>query len=131
MRTAAGRVALVMAVVVVVAGLPMGLLAPVLAVAWLMAAAIFFINYALALASFRIALRLGAPAAAPVALAGFMLRLAFIGASLVLIAIYLRDYFLPTALNFLILYTVYLGLEVAMGIRQRTGSGPAAGGENP
>lgn len=127
MRTASGRLALVMAAVVA-AGLLMGLMAPVLIAPWLLAAVIFFVNYGLSLAAFRLTLRLGTAAAASMALAAFMLRLAFIGLSLVLVAVYLRDYFLATALSFLVLYTVYLGLEVAMSARQRPGGGPAAGG---
>lgn len=127
MRAAAGMVVLIMAAVVA-AGLLLGLLARPLVEPWLLAAGIFFVNYFLSLASFRLAVRLSATAAAALALAAFLARLAFIGASLVLIAIYLRDYFLASAFSFLVLYTVYLGLEIAFSYRRRR-SGEAPAGE--
>ena len=74
--------------------------------------------------------RLSTAAAAGVAVMSFVIRFGLLGLALVGVALALPEYFLTTAICFLLVYTLFLVFEIAVGLKGRTvSSPPAAGGE--
>ena len=101
-----------------------------LLVPWMLASGLFFANYALSLIFFSAMTRLTTSAAAGVAVMSFMLRFGLMGLGLMAIAMALPEYFLATAICFLVVYTFFFAIEISMGIKGRKpASPPAAGGE--
>ncbi|GBE57185.1 hypothetical protein BMS3Abin01_00094 [bacterium BMS3Abin01] len=112
------------------AGLAVGMVYRPLLVPWLLASCLFAVNFALSLVFFKAMSRLSTSAAAGVAVISFLLRLGLMGLGLVAIAVALPEYFLFTAVCFLAVYTLFFGLEIALGIKGRgMVRPPAAGGE--
>lgn len=91
-----------------------------LLVPWLLASLIFTLNYAISLLFLLAINRLKTTAAAGVAVLSFLMRFGLIGLGLLTVALALHDYFLATAICFLVLYTAFLGLEIFVNIKTRT-----------
>lgn len=112
------------------AGVVAGLAYRPLLVPWLIASCLFIVNYFVSMLFMRGATRLSTGAAAGVAITSFFLRFGLLGLALITVALTLRDQFLATAICFLVVYTLFLGLEIAVGLKGRAVSNPpAAGGE--
>ena len=126
----AGKMATLMAAVIGV-GLLAGMFVRPLLVPWMLSAAIFIVNYGLSLLFLQSMGRLKAGAAAGVAVLSFLIRFGLIGMGLLLVALALPVYFMATALCFLVVYTVFVGLEVIVGLkyRDRDGRTASAGGK--
>ncbi len=99
-----------------------------LLVPWLLSSAIFIMNYAISLLFLQAIGRLKAGAAAGVAVLSFLIRFGLIGLGLLLVALALPDHLLATALCFLAVYTVFLGLEIFVNLKAR-GVPSSSGGE--
>ena len=111
-------------------GLVAGIFIRPLLVPWLLASCLFIANYAISLFFLRAINRLSTGAAAGIAIMSFIIRFGLLGLALVTVALTLPQYFLTTAVCFLLVYTLFLGLEIAVGIKGRAvSSPPAAGGE--
>jgi hypothetical protein len=121
----AGKLATLM-MVIIGAGLLVGMLMRPLLLPWLLASAIFIMNYSLTLLFLRAMGGLKAGAAIGVALLSFLVRFGLIGLGLLLVALALPSHLLATALCFLVVYTAFLSLEIIVALRSRTAS---AGGE--
>ncbi len=115
-----GKLATMMTAVIAV-GLLLGLVVRPLFAPWALAAAIFAVNYGLSLPFMPLIGRVSAGAAAGVAVLSFLLRFGLIGLGLLLVALALPQYFVSTAICFLVAYTAFLGLEIFVGLRGRTG----------
>lgn len=116
--------------VLIAAGMVAGIFIRPLLVPWLLSSALFILNYSLSLLFMRPISQLATSAAAGVALLSFFLRFGLLGLGLIAVALALPEYFLTTAICFLLVYTLFLGLEIAVGIRGNTvPDQPAAGGE--
>jgi hypothetical protein len=116
--------------VFIAAGMVAGIFIRPLLVPWLLSSSLFILNYSLSLLFMRPISRLATGAAAGVALLSFFLRFGLLGLGLIAMALALPEYFLTTAICFLVVYTLFLGLEIAVGIKGRTvADQPAAGGE--
>lgn len=113
------------------AGMAAGLLVRPLLVPWILASGLFLLNYCVSLFFMRAIPRLSTSAAAGVAVLSFFLRFGLLALALFGVALALRQYFLTTAICFLLAYTLFLVMEIAMGIKGRRGVSrrPAAGGE--
>ena len=112
------------------AGIVAGLIYRPLLVPWLVASCLFTINYFVSMLFMNAAANLKVGAAASVAIMSFFLRFGLLGMALVTIALTMRERFLATAICFLVVYTLFMGLEIAVGIRGRTITRPpATGGE--
>lgn len=105
---------------VIGAGVVAGLLVPGLLVPWLLASSLFMVNLILFLVFFRFMARVGPAAAAGVAVLSFLFRFGVMGLGLALMALLLPGYFLAAAVCFLVVYTLFLGLEIAAGLKGRT-----------
>lgn len=111
-------------------GIVSGIFIHSLMVPWLLASALFIVNYILSLFFLGPIARLGTSAAAGLAVVSFMLRFGLLGLGLVAVALALPEYFTVTAICFLVVYTVFFALEIAVGVRGRkAASPPAQGGE--
>lgn len=116
--------------VLIAAGMVAGIFYRPLLVPWLLSSALFILNYSLSLLFMSPISQLATSAAAGVALLSFFLRFGLLGLGLIAVALALPEYFLTTAICFLLVYTLFLGLEIAVGIRGNTvPDQPAAGGE--
>jgi hypothetical protein len=111
------------------AGLVAGIFIRPLLVPWLLASCLFIVNYAISLLFSRAIYRFSVPAAAGIAIMSFVVRFGLIGLALIAVALALKEYFLTTAICFLLVYTLFLGLEIAVGLKGRAVSHPPAGGE--
>ena len=112
------------------AGLAAGVVVRPLLVPWLLASCLFILNYTISIFFMRAIPRLSTAAATGVALVSFFLRFGLMAIGLVGVALGLREYFLTTAICFLLVYTLFLGLEIAVGLKGRPVSNPTAtGGE--
>lgn len=109
------------------AGMVAGIFVRPLLVPWLLASGLFLLNYSLSLIFMRAIPRLSTGAAAGVALLSFFLRFGLLGLALIGVALGLKQYFVTTAICFLLVYTLFLGFEIAVGVKGRTV--PNAGGE--
>ncbi|MEK6536175.1 MAG: hypothetical protein AABZ63_01675 [Actinomycetota bacterium] len=114
--------------VFIAAGLVAGIFIRPLLVPWLLASSLFILNYSLSLLFMRPISRLAAGAAAGVALVSFFLRFGLLGLGLIAMALALPEYFLTTAICFLLVYTLFMGLEIAVGIKGRAARGPVSSG---
>jgi len=117
-----------MMMVFLAAGLVAGIFIRPLLVPWLLASCLFLVNYALSLFFTRALTRLSTAAAAGVAVLSFGIRFGLMGLALIVVALTLKDSFLMTAVCFLLVYTLFLGLEIAVGLKGRTTAGPSASG---
>jgi hypothetical protein len=116
--------------VLIAAGMVAGIIVRPLLVPWLLASGLFIVNYAVSLIFMRAIVRLSTSAAAGVALVSFFMRFGLLGLALVGVALALPEYFLTTAICFLLVYTLFLGFEITVGLKGRSGQGqPTAGGE--
>ena len=116
--------------VFIAAGLAAGVIVRPLLVPWALASCLFLLNYSISLVFMKAIPRLPTAAAAGVALVSFFLRFGLLALALIGVALGLRQYFLTTAICFLLVYTLFLGLEIAVGLKGRSVSGStAAGGE--
>ncbi len=112
------------------AGLVAGIFVRPLLVPWLLASGLFIANYFISLLFMRAISRLTTAAAAGVALVSFFLRFGLLALALVAVALALPQLFLTTAICFLLVYTLFLGLEIVVGLKSRAvPKSPAAGGE--
>lgn len=112
------------------AGMIAGIFVRPLLVPWALASVLFLVNYAVSLIFLKAIARLSTAAAAGLALFSFFLRFGLLGLSLVAVALALPQYLLATAICFLLVYTLFMALEIAVGIKGRSVQGPpAAGGE--
>lgn len=115
-----------------VAGMAAGILVRPLLVPWMLASGLFLLNYGVSLFFMRAIPRLTTSAAAGVAVLSFFLRFGLLALALFGVALALRQYFLTTAICFLLVYSLFLALEIAVGVkgrRQVSQRRPAAGGE--
>jgi len=112
------------------AGMVAGIFVRPLLVPWLLASCIFMANYSISLLFSRAIYKLSVPVAAGVAIMSFVIRFGLIGLALIAVALALKEYFLTTAICFLLVYTLFFALEIAVGIKGRAVSSPSAtGGE--
>jgi hypothetical protein len=112
------------------AGLVVGYFVKPLLVPWALSSGLFCVNYFLSILFLRAMPRLTSSAAAGVAVLSFVLRFGLLGLALVGVALALPERLLATAVCFLLVYTLFMVLEIAVGIKTRTVSqSPAAGGE--
>lgn len=113
------------------AGMAAGFLVRPLLVPWILASGLFLLNYSISLFFLRAIPRLSTSAAAGVAVVSFLLRFGLLGLALIGVALALKQYFLITAICFLLVYTLFLVFEIAVGVKgQRAVSHPQApGGE--
>ncbi len=118
-----------MMMVFLAAGLAAGIVVRPLLVPWLLASCLFIANYSISLLFSRAIPRLSVSAAAGVAVTSFLMRFGLMALALIAVALTLKEYFLTTAICFLLVYTLFLGLEIAVGLKSRTVSGGTAGGE--
>lgn len=103
-----------------VIGLVAGLIAgPVFLVPWLLSSGLFLVNFVLSLIFLAAMSRVKASAAAGIAVMSFMVRFGLLGVGLLAVALTLRDYFLVTAVCFLVVYTIFFGIEIVIGLRGR------------
>ena len=109
------------------AGMVAGLIVRPLLVPWMLASGLFLLNYSVSLIFMRAIPRLSTSAAAGVAVLSFFLRFGLLALALTGVALGLRDYFLTTAVCFLLVYTLFLVFEIAVGLKGR--AVPQAGGE--
>lgn len=109
------------------AGMLAGIFVRPLLVPWMLASGLFLVNYAVSVIFLKAIPRLSAPAAAGVAVISFVIRFGLLGLALVGVAVGLKEYFLTTAICFLLVYTLFLVLEIAVGLKGRPA--PTAGGE--
>lgn len=117
-----GKLAALMTAVITI-GLLLGLLVRPLFAPWALASAIFVLNYGMSLPFMPLIGRLNAAAAAGIAVISFLIRFGLIGLGLLLVALALPQYFVSTAICFLAVYTVFLGLEIFVGLKGRAGFG--------
>lgn len=110
-------------------GMVAGLVVRPLLVPWLLASCLFIVNYFLSLLFLKAIARLGTSAAAGVAVLSFFIRFTLMGLALVAVALALREYFVTTAVCFLLVYTLFMCLEIAAGLKGRGVARPPAGGE--
>ena len=111
-------------------GMVAGIFIRPLLVPWALASCLFFLNYSISLVFMKAVPRLPAAAATGVALVSFLLRFGLLALALIGVAVGLKQYFLTTAVCFLLVYTLFLGLEIAVGLKGRPVPGsPAAGGD--
>ena len=112
------------------AGLVAGIIVRPLLVPWLLASGLFLANYSISLLFMRAIPRLSNAAAAGVAVMSFFIRFGLLGLALLGVALGLPEYLLTTAICFLLVYTLFLVFEIAVGLKGRPVSDPpAAGGE--
>lgn len=112
------------------AGLVAGMIVRPLLVPWLLASCLFLVNYSISLLFMRAIPRLSNAAAAGVAVMSFFLRFGLLGLALVGVALGLPEYLLTTAVCFLLVYTLFLIFEIAVGLKGRpVTESPAAGGK--
>ncbi|MHB0867679.1 MAG: hypothetical protein ACYC6B_06390 [Thermoleophilia bacterium] len=112
------------------AGMVAGIFVRPLLVPWSLASCLFLVNYAVSLLFMRAIPRLSTSAAAGVAVMSFFMRFGLLGLALIGVALALKEYFLTTAICFLLVYTLFLGVEIAVGLKGQTvAKAPAAGGE--
>lgn len=128
MRTLTGKLVTVMAAVIG-AGSGVGLFVRPVLVPWLLASLLFLVNLGLSLVFFRLLARFSPAAAAGLALLSLALRLGLVALGLLLAGWLLPAYFAATAVSFLVVYTLFVGLEIVMGLKLRPGTGaPVSGG---
>jgi len=113
------------------AGIVAGIIVRPLLVPWLLASCLFLANYSISLLFMRAIPSLSNAAAAGVAVMSFFIRFGLLGLALVGVALALPEYLLTTAICFLIVYTLFLAFEIAVGLKGRPPipDSPAAGGE--
>ncbi|MFA5802199.1 MAG: hypothetical protein WC911_06950 [Thermoleophilia bacterium] len=112
------------------AGVVAGMLYRPLLVPWLLASGLFIVNYFVSMLFMNAATKLKTSAAAGVAVMSFFLRFGLLAIALVTVALTLPDEFLVTAICFLVVYTLFMGVEIAVGLKGRAISNPpATGGE--
>lgn len=111
------------------AGMLAGIFVRPLLVPWLLASGLFLVNYALSLIFFKAMSRMTASAAAGVAVLSFVMRFGLLGLALVGVALGLKEYFLRAAICFLLVYTIFLVLEIAVGLKGRATHQATSGGE--
>ena len=127
MKSFTGKIIVVMAAVVA-AGVVAGLFNRPLLAPWLLSAALFAANLALSLVFFRVLARLSPAAAAGLAMLSLVLRLGLVALGLALVGWLLPGHFAATAVSFLVVYTIFVGAEIAMGLKARPQSGAAGKG---
>jgi hypothetical protein len=112
------------------AGLVAGMFVRPLLVPWLLASCLFLVNYFLSILFMRAIPKLSNAAAAGVAVMSFFIRFGLLALALVGVALALPEYLLTTAICFLLVYTLFLVFEIAVGVKGRPVSdAPVAGGE--
>jgi hypothetical protein len=112
------------------AGLVAGMIVRPLLIPWLLASCLFLANYFLSMLFMRAIPKLSNAAAAGVAVMSFFIRFGLLGLALVGVALGLPEYFLTTAICFLLVYTLFLVFEIAVGLKSRpVTDSPVAGGE--
>ncbi|RJQ46586.1 MAG: hypothetical protein C4534_02530 [Gaiellales bacterium] len=102
-----------------VLGLAAGVLYRPFLVPWLLASALFLVNFAFSLIFLAAMSRVKASAAAGIAVVSFVVRFGLLGAGLLAVALALPQHFLVTAVCFLTVYTIFFGIEIAIGLRGR------------
>ena len=121
-----GRLTTLAAVIVVVALAALLFVRQLLA-PWLLASLILLANLGLSLLFMQAIRRLKAAAAAGVAVLSFLVRFGLIALGLLVVALALPDYLLSTAICFLAVYTVSLGLEIFVNLKAKTVASSAGG----
>lgn len=112
------------------AGMLAGIIVRPLLVPWLLASGLFLVNYVLSLIFLKAMSRLSSSAAAGVAVLSFVIRFGLLGLALIGVALGLKEQFLTTAICFLLVYTLFLVLEIAVGLKGRPATeSTTAGGE--
>ena len=109
-------------------GVVAGLIYRPLLAPWLLASVLFIVNYFVSLLFMNAATKLKTSAAAGVAVMSFFLRFGLLALALVTIALTLRDQFLATAICFLVVYTLFMFVEIAVGLKGRAISNPPVSG---
>ncbi|MFA6001689.1 MAG: hypothetical protein WC828_06190 [Thermoleophilia bacterium] len=109
-------------------GVIAGLIHRPLLVPWLLASCLFIVNYFVSMLFMNAATKLKTSAAAGVAVMSFFLRFGLLALALITVALTLRDQFLATAICFLIVYTLFMGVEIFVGLKGRAIANPPATG---
>jgi hypothetical protein len=102
-----------------VLGLIAGIFIRPFLVPWLLASGLFLINFAFSLIFLAAMSNVKTTAAAGLAVVSFMIRFGLLGAGLLAVALILPEHLLITAVCFLAVYTIFFGIEIAIGIRGR------------
>lgn len=102
-----------------VLGLVAGIIYRPLLVPWLLASGLFLVNFVFSLLFLAVMSHLKTSAAAGLAVVSFLVRFGLLGAGLLAVAILLPEYFVVTAVCFLVVYTIFFGIEIAIGLRGR------------
>ncbi|MDO8736138.1 MAG: hypothetical protein Q7K29_03545, partial [Thermoleophilia bacterium] len=111
-------------------GMVAGIIVRPLLVPWLLASCLFLANYSISLLFMRAIPRLSNAAAAGVAVMSFFIRFGLLGLALVGVALALPDQLVTTAICFLVVYTLFLVFEIAVGLKGRpVPDSPVTGGE--
>lgn len=100
-------------------GLAAGLFIRPFLVPWLLASALFLVNFVFSLVFLAAMSHVKTAAAAGIAVVSFIIRFGLLGAGLLTVALVLPEYFVITAVCFLAVYTIFFGIEIAIGFRGR------------
>ena len=112
------------------AGMIAGIFVRPLLVPWILASGLFLINYSLSLIFMKAISAMSTAAAAGVAVLSFVIRFGLLGVALVGVALGLKEYFLTTAICFLLVYTLFLVFEISVNAKSRpAGTSSVPGGE--
>lgn len=103
-----------------VLGLIAGVIVRPFLVPWLLASGLFLVNFIFSLIFLAAMSHVKSSAAAGIAVISFMVRFGLLGLGLLAVALLLPDHFLVTAVCFLAVYTIFFGIEIAIGIKGRT-----------
>jgi hypothetical protein len=102
-----------------VLGLVAGLIYQPLLIPWLLASGLFLVNLLVSIFFMAAMSRTKTSVAAGIAVVSFLLRFGLLGIGLVVVALALPEYFLVTAVCFLAVYTIFFGIEIAIGLKGR------------
>jgi hypothetical protein len=102
-----------------VLGLVAGIFVRPFLVPWLLASLLFLVNFVFSLVFLAAMSNVKTSAAAGIAVLSFVVRFVLLGAGLLTVALILPEHFLITAVCFLAVYTIFFGIEIAIGIRGR------------
>ena len=102
-----------------VLGLIAGIVFRSFLVPWLLASGLFLVNFLISLLFLAAMSHVKSGAAAGLALLSFVVRFGLLGAGLLTVALVLPEYLLVTAICFLAVYTIFFGIEIAIGLRGR------------
>lgn len=105
--------------VIFLLGLAVGVFYRPFLVPWLLASALFLVNFVLSLFFLAAMSRVTTKAAAALAVVSFLIRFGLLGVGLLAVALALPEHFLVTAVCFLAVYTIFFGIEIAIGLRGR------------